>query len=1413
MENLQQPNYLFEISWEVCNKIGGIYTVVSTKANTLKTIFGDHYIMIGPETWKKTTQNPYFEEDKTLMANWVKQAKADGLKLRVGRCKAASTNPIVILVDFTDYFEQKNNIFAEFWETYKLDSLQGGWDYIEPAMFGYAAGKIIEHFYEYNLSAKDKIVAHFHEWMTGMGLLYLEKNTPQVATIFTTHATTLGRSIAGNGMKLYGEMANYNPQVMAKNLNVNAKHSMERLAAIQSDIFTTVSDLTAKECNTFIEREIDIVTPNGFDEAFLLDDNTFESAKQSSRTIITQVAEAVTGVKPKDNALLVATSGRYEFINKGIDIFIKALNNLKDKELQKEVWGFVLVPSDSHSPNEKVLKRLHKEIPMDEEAMILSHDIGNYDHDPIIQYCRKVDFKNGKDTQVHLIFVPVYLNGNDGLFNKTYYELLPGFDLTVFPSYYEPWGYTPMESLAFNVPTITTTLTGMGNWMKENVKMALSGLDVVLRNEENREDVVEEITDIIQNYTQKSDKELNEIRENIKTLAKITTWDYFINYYKKAFDMALEKSNDRYDLYQHKYISSEMKALPKKSVQPPKWNKILIEPVIPKELEKLRTLTKNIWWSWNHNAKLLFASIENNLWEQYNHNPIHLLEALTIDQLNNLANDETFMANLNEVYNDFSAYLAEKKNQPKESIAYFSMEYGLHDTIKTYSGGLGMLAGDYLKEASDSNTNMVAVGLLYRYGYFAQHISKNGEQEAIYKPQKFTHLPIVPVRDENDNWLTISLALPGRNLVAKVWRLDVGRIPLYLLDTDIPENQDYSDRFVTHQLYGGDHKNRLKQEILLGIGGIRLLKALNINTDIYHINEGHAALIGIERMKHFINEKHLSFYQAVEVIKGSSLFTTHTPVPAGHDAFDENLMRTYFSHYPDILKISWETLMGLGRSNPENTNEKFSMSVLALNLSQEVNGVSRLHGAVSRDMFQHMYPGYLSNELHIDYVTNGVHYGNWASNSWRQLMKEIAGTDWEKEMLDVAHWRKIYDVEDAKIWDIRNYQRNKLVNYIKKRLSNYMIERQESLKTIRTIDKELSPNKLTFGFARRFATYKRAHLLFTNLDRLSKILNDKDRPAQILFAGKAHPNDKMGQDLLKRIVEISHREEFVGKIIFVEDYDIRLGRKLVQGVDVWLNTPTRPLEASGTSGQKATMNGVLNCSVLDGWWAEGYVEGAGWALKEERTYTNQQMQDELDAETLYDIIETEIVPTFYDRNSDGVPEKWVGMIKKNIAEIAPHYTTRRMLHDYHVKFYNDLFKMSGKLQQDDYKNTRELVKWQQHMWASWDDIKVLSSTLPNELGKPLNQGDTFKAEITLDMPSISPEDVNIEIIFGNKTNDHVSEYDIIKLMELKEVKDKQCTFSCEIVMTKSGVMDYAFRMYPKHKLLKYHQILGLVKWF
>ena len=847
-------------------------------------------------------------------------------------------------------------------------------------------------------------------------------------------------------------------------------------------------------------------------------------------------------------------------------------------------------------------------------------------------------------------------------------------------------------------------------------------------------------------------------------------------------------------------------------VNNPTWRNMLINKKLPERLENLDILSKNLWWCWNQNAIELFKMADPELWTLSNGNPIAMLDMIDLNRYNQLAKDKNFIGKLDEVYAEFEEYMSHKKEAQGPNISYFCMEYGLDTSLKIYSGGLGILAGDYLKEASDMNVKMTAVGFLYKHGYFTQKLSAQGDQVANYDPQDFSKTPATPVMDEKGNWLTITVAFPGRTLFARIWKVEVGRITLYLLDTDIDENI-YEDRGITHQLYGGDWENRLKQEILLGIGGIRALRTMGIHSEIYHCNEGHAAFIGLERLREYVQDKGLSFTEALEIVRASSLFTTHTPVPAGHDAFSTDMLGKYIAHFTEKLKIDWNTLMSLGMIDPFNPDEKFSMSNLAANLSQEVNGVSWLHGKVSQEILSNLWPGYLPEELHVDYVTNGVHYPTWTAPEWKEVHAKVFGEAFASHHYDRSCFGGIRKVSNEEIWKIRCALKAKLISKVKECLSDPAIANHYSPHHIVEIKNTLRDDILTVGFARRFATYKRAHLLFRDLDTLDSIINNPERPIQFIFAGKAHPADKAGQDLIKRIVEISKMPQFIGKIVFVPNYDITLAKYLVQGVDIWMNNPTRPLEASGTSGEKAVMNGVMHFSVLDGWWVEGYKEGAGWALQMERTYDDQNFQDELDAATIYNIFESDIAPKYYDVNSKGISNIWIETIKNCVAEVACDFTTNRMMTDYFRKFYTPMAERYNRMLENDYAMARAISQWKRKMRREWTKVEVLNSTTISNISGALVLGNDYEATLTVAIGNdINPNDLGVEILLAEYNKKGKLRIKEVFPYTLKECENGIATYVCKIVPDKTGAFQIAARMFAKNDLLPHRQDFELVKW-
>lgn len=843
------------------------------------------------------------------------------------------------------------------------------------------------------------------------------------------------------------------------------------------------------------------------------------------------------------------------------------------------------------------------------------------------------------------------------------------------------------------------------------------------------------------------------------------------------------------------------------------WTDVYTYSKLPKELSKLDELAHNLWWVWAPKAQNLFKALSPELWEATEGNPVLLTRQLSSEQINAIIQNKSLLAQLDEVYADWRAYMDEPADTSRPSVAYLSMEYGLTNVLKIYSGGLGVLAGDYLKEASDSNVRLTAVGFLYRYGYFTQAMSADGQQIARYEAQDFSQLPLEQVYAEDGTPLVLEIPYASHTVYSHVWRVNVGRIALYLLDTDLVQNSEW-DRNITHQLYGGDWENRLKQEYLLGMGGVQMLNRLGIRADVYHMNEGHAAFMNVQRLLDLVEGEGKPFDLALELVRASSLYTVHTPVPAGHDYFTEDLMGKYLGHVPGRLGISWQEFMDLGREHA-GSDEKFSMSAFALNTCQEANGVSKLHGKVSQEMFAPMWRGFLPEELHVGYVTNGVHLPTWAAPEWQELYFRTFGDDFVRMQTSEDTWAKINAVPNEEIWAIRQRRKQHLIDHIRGYYGERWLASSSDPKGTRTILDSINPDALLIGFGRRFATYKRAHLLFTDLDRLERIVNNPERPVQFLFTGKAHPADGGGQGLIKHILEISRRPEFLGKIIFLENYDMRLASKLIAGVDIWLNTPTRPLEASGTSGEKAEMNGVLNLSVLDGWWYEGYRPGAGWALTDKRTFADQSLQDKLDASTIYDLIEREICPLYFDaRGAKPYSDAWVDTIKRSLNFIAPHYTMRRMMDDYYARFYNKLAERSQRISAEDNAIARELVAWKHSVAEHWHELEILSvedgmlAGLQSG-GRPI--GDEEVVRLSLRRGGLTA-DLDVELVVATQGTDGRLSLVETKPFTLEGSADGVDRYVLSLRNSRPGSYKYALRILPRHSELPHRMDFAYVRW-
>ena len=852
------------------------------------------------------------------------------------------------------------------------------------------------------------------------------------------------------------------------------------------------------------------------------------------------------------------------------------------------------------------------------------------------------------------------------------------------------------------------------------------------------------------------------------------------------------------------------------------FNKITVRPQLPKRIAKLYDISYNLWWSWNTELLKLFKLIDMDLWERIGKNPVRFLKQVEQERLEQISTDIGFLKEYDKVVKDFEDYMNSKdtwykKNYPNNSndlIAYFSAEYGLDETIPIYSGGLGILSGDHMKSSSDMGIPLIGIGLLYKSGYFHQKINGYGQQETEYHAIDISLLPITPVKDHEGKDLLIYVKLPKKNLYLKIWQIKVGRNTLYLMDSDIEENiPEY--RKITSTLYGGDQEMRIQQEIVLGMGGVNLLYTLGLKPTVYHMNEGHSSFLTIELIKNMMKYKEVSFELAKDIVSSMTVFTTHTPVPAGNDIFPLSLVEKYFDGFWERLGLSKEEFLRLGMEPNANMNSSgFNMGILALKIAGKKNGVSKLHGAVSRELFSNVWPEIPSNESPIEYVTNGVHTCSWLAPTIKDLYNKYLEPYWQDNIQDDEVWENIEKIPDEELWKIHQSRKEKLIKIVKASTTERLRRYNYSYEDIEEIVVSLDPNVLTIGFARRFATYKRATLIFRDLERITQIFNAKGMPVQIIFAGKAHPSDREGQELIKFIHDIALKPQFKGKVFILENYNIGMSRYLISGVDVWLNNPRRPLEASGTSGQKAAINGVINFSVLDGWWAEGYNERNGWTIGTNAKYQSYEDQDNADSKSIYDTLENKIIPMYYEKNEKGYSDNWLRIMKNTIESNAGRFSTARMIKDYTDKLYMPLCNLHNTY----YKDLTKVAKcneWKRTASANWGHIKIRQDE-NNCDNITMDAGNKIEVKCYVKLPNklINIENMDVEVYYGKITEEGVVDDIQIIPMQLEESNEEnlEYKYSAKIELRSGGDYGYTFRVIPKHKMILNPMNLGLIKW-
>lgn len=1419
---MQQPieqTTLFEVSWEVCNKVGGIYTVVSTKVPQATKTFGDNYYLIGPDLGN----NADFQETDEPCWEALSQSLAiRSLHCRFGRWNIPG-NPKVILVGFKDRYNQ-NQLLYEFWNRYGVDSMTGGWDYIEPVMFGAACGEII------NIAIKTlvepvggKAVAHFHEWMCGSGLLTIKQLAPDVGTVFTTHATILGRSMAGAGIDIYENLSQINPQREAAAYNITAKHSMESITAREADYFTTVSEITANEAEALLGRRPDIITPNGLDLHLITDFSKDPSLTATARkSILDRVSQFISQQLPNNTRIMII-SGRYEFHNKGFDVFIDALGSVEQTLRNSSTYVLALCTAiGGHTGITKYALENHLESNMinpPTPLRISTHHAYNIEQDPIIAKCLRLGLTNHEENHVKVIFVPALLNGQDGFFNMQYEQVLSGCDLGVFPSWYEPWGYTPQESAAHAVPTVTTDLSGFGMWVRklQETNHTTDGISIIHRLHMPYNDTVNALQSVMLEYATCSEEVLTQHRIAVRKVSEECSWEKFFPYYIQSYHSALTKANERISIH-----------------EPPKQtNTLLITGVsktpylrmftainqLPPKLERLREISNNVWWSWQPEAEKIFILLNKELWKQSGHNPLKMFEDICPASLMAAEKNDEIQKYYNELVTKFDEYMKKKPHTSDPSIssyhpiAYFSTEYGLHESIPLYSGGLGILSGDHLKAASDLNIPMVAIGLLYKNGYFQQRIDAQGNQIAMYPENNLSLLPISLVKTVQGDPIRIELDLfPGRQLFAQVWKMQVGHVPLYLLDTDIPQNI-LDDRRITARLYESDRDCRIRQEILLGMGGVRLLNLLKIMPSIYHMNEGHSAFMILERIRNLMLWFNLSFQTAQECVRGNTVFTTHTPVDAGNERFEPALMEKYFSDYAKSVNLTWNDFMNLGRYSTTDRN-MFEMTLLAIRNAVKVNGVSRLHSQVSKHMWANNWKGLPIPEVPIGYVTNGVHVASYVGDHTRKLLKKYVHELWDTLPTSHEAWKNIVQIPNEELWEAKVKQKQPLLNVIKHLAVSSKFSYKIFSEEQQSVIQQLSEDVLIIGFARRFAPYKRANLILANPDRLHRILNNPQQPTILVFSGKAHPADQQGIDLIKQVISYTKDPRFYGKIFFIENYNIAIAKILLQGCDVWLNTPRRPYEACGTSGQKISANGGLNLSIADGWWCEGYNGHNGWTIgkKVGDILPESEQCDYGDAESLYNLLEESVLPLYFKKNINSFSISWMEMVKNAMQSLIPEFNAERMLHQYLDEYYLPLAKNQVQFRGDNFTIPKQITAWKQGLEQRFATIKIRNVQIEGLTEDTVLYGEPLTITVTLSPESMKVDELLVQFIIGPGKDNTFTEMPDVVTLTVSQQSNTEVTFSGVYNIRYNGPNVYGIRILTTMPGLLSPYETGLILW-
>lgn len=1240
--------YLFEISTEVCRAQSGLAMALAGKAVQALAAFGDGYVLIGRDG---SRVDGFIETSSPFWEAAAPHLKAARFECRFGRWNVQGSPQVLLVRPIYEGIDTEDLLY-HYWKEFQVDSYEGSPEYVENVVFSTVAGMVIELVSRYCFKDHDQAAVHAHEWKTAATLLYLKKRCPNLATIFTSHGTALGREALYAEPHLLKSLDTVNFDEKALQYGVRPQHSLEKVIAAQADSVTAVSESTAMESYHILGRYPDAVIPNGLNLAGFVPPTA--ATRAAKRKQLLDICSAMLNESLSPGIQIWLTSGNPHLENKGLNIIVRALNQLD-----------TVIRTQPDTPDVTMLFLLRRHDP-DDYFVHPQKQAESYKH-MINSLCQRFNLKQAA-SRVRVLCSDELLNSVTNAFGMTYQDILTATDLTMFPSYYQPWGYPVLESLLYGVPTITTDLAGVGQWI-DSLEIRMGHAVHVLRRAGVPDDeAVQRLATYLLSFLKLSEPEKRRIWEDARTLINLSDWALHFPAYRAVYVQSMGKAYERFVfLRQTDPVSSPALAGTEDRTRYLIFT-FFVDFLLPARLNGLKDMAYNLWWSWNEEGRQLFQSINPVLWESGGHNPVKLLRSLPYAQFEKMVQDDIFMDRYRLAEKKFHRYMNEKPVQGGAYVAYFSMEYGIHESLPIYSGGLGVLAGDHLKEASDQNVPLVAVGLFFKSGYFVQEINRHGDQVEHFPVYDWKQLPLKILMDDNGEAAKVKIELPGRDLRARIFVAMVGRTPLYLLDADVPENHP-EDRSLTEKLYNANTRVRVIQEMLLGIGGVRLLKdILGIVPAVYHMNEGHSAFLVLERIRRQLQQGQ-SFEEACRFVTSNTVFTTHTPVPAGNEIFSWGVLRelcaTYFAH----LGVSFDRFLELGASR--EVPDGFSMTLFALRLSKIANAVSKLHRDVAYEMWAPFFKE-SNRPFDITYVTNGVHVPSWMGPSIRTLAvrpdqrsTEGGGTP------PVMTPGTLEKTDDSLLWAKHSEQKKALIHFLQSAIKAYYVRIGLGGNVLRDTLQKLDAGDLFLGFARRFAEYKRATLIFQDVPRLKSILCHPQKPVMLIFAGKAHPADMSAKRLIKRIMELIHSNVFEGRLILLENYSIAAARFLVQGTDGWLNMPVFRHEACGTSGMKAAINGSLNISIPDGWWYEAPYQEMGWMVppSESLDRTDPAAANSEEVNRLLQILENEVAPMYYNRDKSGLSPEWIKKMKASIDIGVRQFGAQRMIHDYVENIY------------------------------------------------------------------------------------------------------------------------------------------------